>query len=208
MLAWIQHVQEVRKGEFVSESKKYVRITLRAFLTVVTVLAPVAITPCRANGQASGHAARGLALAVDYGRVAPGQDQTITVFLKLHDQAGFDQAVADLYDPTSPSYHQWFTDADFARYAPTQADMQTVKDELEKHGLSTVSIDPQNFFICVHGTVSAIEDAFQTEIHTFTYKKTSFQAPWQEAKLTGAAGDLVAAAAGLERHTVRCTLIL
>ena len=171
-----------------SESKKYLRITLRAFLTVVAVLAPVAITPCRVNGQASGH-------------VAPGQDHTITVFLKLHDQAGFDQAVADLYD-------QWFTDADFARYAPTQADMQTVKDELEKHGLRTVSIDPQNFSICVHGTVSAIENAFQTEIHTFTYKKTSFQAPRQEAKLTGAAGDLVAAAAGLERHTVRCTLIL
>lgn len=185
-----------------SESKKYVRITLRAFLTVAAVLAPVAITPYQANGQASRHVARGLALAADHGRVAPGQDQTITVFLKLHDQAGFDQAVADLYDPASPSYHQWFTDADFAKYAPTQAEMQTVKDELERHGLSTISIDPQNFSIRVHGTASAIENAFQTELHTFKYKNTSFQAPLQEEKLSGAAGDLVAATAGLERHTV------
>ncbi len=185
-----------------SESKKFVRVTLRAFLTVAAVLTPVAFTPYQAIGQVSGHVARGLQLAADRGRVAPEQDQTITVFLKLHDQAGFDQAVADLYDPTSPTYHQWFTDADFAKYAPSQADMQTVKDELEKHGLSTISIDPQNFSIRVHGTTSAIENAFQTELHTFTYKKTSFQAPRGEAKLSGAAGELVAATSGLERHAV------
>jgi subtilase family serine protease len=122
-----------------SESKKYMRVILRAFLTVVAVLTLVTITPYRASGQASGHVARGLALATDHGRVAPEQEQSITVFLTLHDQAGFDQAVADMYDPTSPSYHQWFTDADFAKYAPTDAEMKTVREELEKHGLSTIS---------------------------------------------------------------------
>ena len=191
-----------------SESKKHLRITLRAFLAVAAVLAPVAITPYQANGQASGHVARGLALAADHGRVAADQEQTITVFLKVHDQAGFDQAVADLYDPTSPTYHQWFTDADFARYAPTDAEMQTVKDELEKHGLSAISIDPQNFSIRVHGPTSAVENAFQAELHIFTYKNTSFQAPRQEAKLSGAAGDLVAATAGLERHTVHPSFVI
>ena len=185
-----------------TESKKFIRVALRAFLTVVAVLTPVAITPYRANGQASGHVARGLELAADHGRVAPEQEQTITVFLKLHDQAGFDQAVAEMYDPTSPSYHQWFTDADFAKYAPTEAEMKMVREELEGHGLSTISIDPQNFSIRVHGTVSAIEDAFQTELHTFRYKNMSFQAPQREGILSGAAGNLVAAAAGLERHTV------
>ena len=188
-----------------SESKKYKRVILRAFLTVVAVLTLVTITPYRASGQASGHVARGLALATDHGRVAPEQEQSITVFLKLHDQAGFDQAVADMYDPTSPSYHQWFTDADFAKYAPTDAEMKTVREELEKHGLSTISTDPQNFSIRVHGTVSAIQDAFQTELHTFTYKNnrnetTSFQAPLREGVLSGAAGTLVAATSGLERH--------
>src|SRR5271170_1353228 len=190
------------KGEFMSESRKYMRVTLRAFLTVVAVLTLVAITPYRASGQATGHVARGLALATDHGRVAAEQEQSITVFLKLHDQAGFDQAVADLYDPTSPSYHKWFTDADFTKYAPTDAEMNTVREELEGHGLSMISIDPQNFSIRVHGTVSAIESAFQTELHTFTYKNTSFQAPQREAILSCTAGDLVAVTAGLERHKV------
>ena len=196
------------EGESMSGSKKYMRVTLRVFLTVVAVLTLVAIMPYRASGQASGHAARGLALATDHGRVAPEQEQSITVFLKLHDQAGFDQAVADMYDPTSPTYHQWFTDADFAKYAPTNAEMKTVKEELEGYGLRTLSVDPQNFSIRVRGTVSAIQDAFQTELHTFTYKNnknetTSFQAPLREGVLSGAAGTLVAATAGLERHTMK-----
>jgi subtilase family serine protease len=192
----------------VIESKKFIRVTLRFFLTVVAVLTPVAITPYQAHGQASGHLTRGFERAEDHGRVAPQQEQTVTVFLKLHDQAGFDKAVEELYDPASPRYHQWFTDADFARYAPTDAEMQTVKKELEKHGLSTISIDPQNFSVRVHGTASAIENAFQTELHTFKYKDTSFQAPRWEGKLLGAAGDLVAATAGLERHTVHPTIAI
>jgi subtilase family serine protease len=185
-----------------TESKKFRQVTLNAFLTFLAVLTPVAITPCRANGQASGPVARGFELAADQGRVAPEQEQTITVFLKLHDQAGFDQAVAELYDPSSPTYHQWFTDADFAKYAPTAAELQTVKQELEKQGLSTISIDPQNFSIRVKGTVRAIENAFQTELHTFQYKNTRFQTPRWEGKLSGTAGDRVAATAGLERHSM------
>ena len=191
-----------------TESKKFRWVTLKAFLTFLAILTPVAITPYRANGQVSGQVARGLELATDHGRVVAGQEQTISVFLKLHDQAGFDQAVADLYDPTSPSYHQWLTDADFAKYAPTGAEMKTVKQELEGHGLSTISIDPQNFSIRVHGTVSAIEDAFQTELHTFTYKNTSFQAPRWEGVLSGAAGNLVAATSGLERHAVHPNFVI
>jgi subtilase family serine protease len=186
-----------------SESEKYMRVTLRGSLAAAAVLALAAITPYRASGQVSGHAARGLALATDRGRVAAEQEQSITVFLKLHDQEGFDQAVADMYDPASPSYHKWFTDADFARYAPTDAEMKMVREELEAHGLSTISIDPQNFSVRVHGTVSAIESAFQTELHTFTYKNASFQAPQREAILSGAAGDLVAVTSGIERHKMR-----
>jgi subtilase family serine protease len=191
-----------------TESKKFRWVTLKAFLTFLAILTPVAISPYRANGQVSGQVARGLDLATDHGRVVAGQEQTITVFLKLHKQAEFDQDVADLYDPTSPRYHQWLTDADFAKYAPTSAEMKTVREELEGHGLSTISIDPQNFSIRVHGTVSAIENAFQTELHTFTYKNTSFQAPRWEGKLSGAAGELVAATAGLERHAVHPNFVI
>jgi len=136
----------------------------------------------------------------DLGRVVSAQEQTISVYLKLHDQAGFDRAVSALYDPASPRFHQWFTDADFAKYAPTAAELQTVRTELERQGLKTVSVDPLNFSLRVRGSTTAIETAFHTELHTYSYGKSAVQTPTREPKLAGYAGDLVAATVGVERH--------
>lgn len=47
--------------------------------------------------------------ASDMGRVAPSQELTISVQLQMQNKAAFDQAVAALYDPTSPTYHKWMT---------------------------------------------------------------------------------------------------
>jgi subtilase family serine protease len=139
----------------------------------------------------------------DLGRVVSDQTQNITVHLKLHDQAGFDQAVSALYDPASPTFHRWFTDSDFAKYAPTAAELQTVRSELERQGLKTVSVDPLNFSLRVRGNTAAIESAFHTELHTISYGKSLVQTPMSEPKLAGSAGDLVAATVGIERHQVQ-----
>jgi subtilase family serine protease len=139
-------------------------------------------------------------LASDRGRVASSQEQAITVYLNLHDQAGFDREVANLYDPASPTFHRWLTDADLARYAPTEAEVQTVKAELTRQGLTVISADPHNFSVRARAAVSTIEAAFGTELHTFSYKGANFQAPVRPAQLAGQAGALVAATVGLERH--------
>jgi subtilase family serine protease len=139
----------------------------------------------------------------DLGRVVSAQEQTISVYLNLHDQAGFDQAVDALYDPASPTFHHWFADKDFAKYAPTAAEMQTVRAELERKGLTTVSVDPMNFSIRVSGSTNAIEAAFHTELHTLSYGKSVVQTPISEPKLAGAAGNLVDSTVGIERHQTR-----
>ncbi len=81
--------------------------------------------------------------------------------------------------------------------------LTTVREELEKQGLSVVSTDPQNFSIRVHGNTAVVEKAFQTELHSFSYQKRSFQAHVRNAQLTGAAGELVDSVAGLDRHEVQ-----
>ena len=143
---------------------------------------------------------RAVASAKDLGRVNPASELNLTVILTVHDQAGYDKAVQDLYDPASPTYHQWFTDADFEKYAPTQAEFDSVKHELINHGFTVVSSDPDRFSLRVHGTVGNAESAFQTEIHSFNLKGHTFEAHIREARLTGTAGDLVDSVAGLERH--------
>lgn len=145
----------------------------------------------------------GIQIAADQGRVAVNKEQTLTVFLKLHNQAAYDKAVDDMYRPGSPTFHKFFTDEDFAKYAPTDAEMGTVKKELEQHGLKVVSTDTQNFSVRVRGTTDLVERAFQTELHTFGYNGRVFQAHVRDARLTGSAGDLVDTVAGLDRHQVR-----
>ena len=173
------------------------------FKATLAILAVTAMGTYQASALSVQNVAAGLQRAADRGPVAANVDQTLTVVLKLHNRAAFDAAVKELYDPTSPSYQKWFTDADFAKYAPTAAEVKTVQQELTKQGLSVVSVDPQNFSIRVHGNTSIVEKAFQTELHTFNYNKSTFQAHIREAQLSGAAGALVDSVVGLDRHQVQ-----
>lgn len=147
-------------------------------------------------------AAKGLQIATDQGKVDANKDQVLTIVLKLHNQEAFDKAVEELYDPASPTFHKWFTDADFARYAPTSSEIKTLTKELESQGLTVLSTDPKNFSVRVHGTTATVERAFHTELHNFAYKNRSFQAHVNDAQLLGDAGELVDSVAGLDRHQV------
>jgi subtilase family serine protease len=182
------------------ETMKLSKLTPKATLALLAVSA---VGGYQANALSAHNVSPGLRLAADQGAVASDTEQTLTVFLKIPNQAAFDAAVSERYDPKSANYHKWFTDADFAKYAPTAADFKTVQDTLTKHGLAVVSVDPHNFSIRVHGKTSAVESAFQTDLHTFTYKNTVFQAHVRDAELAGGAGDLVGSVAGLERHNVK-----
>jgi subtilase family serine protease len=181
-----------------------VALAMGVALPALVVAAGLSTTALGASAQPAGVEQVGsLTTPKDLGRVVSDQEQTISVYLKLHDQAGFDQAVSALYDPASPTFHQWFTDADFAKYAPTAAELQTVRAELERQGLKTVSVDPLNFSLRVRGSRTAIESAFQTEVHNYSYGKSVVQVPIREPKLAGSAGGLVAATVGVERHQAK-----
>jgi subtilase family serine protease len=141
-------------------------------------------------------------LTADLGRVSTDADQSVTVYLKMKDQAGFDAAVAAVYDRNSPQFHHWMTDGDIAKFGPSEQDVETVKKALAAKGLSLVSQDPHNFSVRVRGTTRAIEAAFQTELHNFKFKDRTFQVPTRTPRLAGDASNAVAATVGLERHAV------
>jgi subtilase family serine protease len=145
----------------------------------------------------------GLAIAHYEGRVDAAQEMNLTVALKMHNQTGYEKAVDALYDPASPTYHQWFTDDDFEKYAPTPAEYETVRSALVSQGFAVVSTDPLRFTIRVHGTAATVEKAFQTELDKFSYNGKTFQAHTRDAHLAGPADGLIDGVAGLERHEAR-----
>jgi subtilase family serine protease len=144
-----------------------------------------------------------VAIAHYEGRVDPVKEMNLTIVLKLHNQADYDKAYDDLYDPASSRYHQWFTAEDFEKYAPTKAEYETVRGALEKEGFTVVSSDPLRFSIRVHGTAAIVEKAFHTELDNFSYNGRTFQAHIRDAHLSGPADDLIEGVSGLERHEAR-----
>ena len=95
-----------KQGEIRMMLQKNVMKSSLAALAAFTLMAG-----SDASAQPEEHGQFSPRLAKDLGRVAAGE-QSISVYLNLHDQAGFDQAVRDLYDPASANFHHWFTDAD------------------------------------------------------------------------------------------------
>jgi subtilase family serine protease len=181
-------------------------MTLQQSLRAVAVTLLIAIFAgggSSAYAQVASNVPAGIQLSKDLGLADPAAEINITVHLKLNDKAAFDKAVNALYDHASPTFHKWMTNADLKKYAPTQAQQQIVRQELQNHGLTILSTDAAGFTIRAHGTIANVESAFHTEIHQFQHNGRSFRANVKNAQLSGEAGRYVSTVAGLESHQVR-----
>jgi subtilase family serine protease len=194
------------------QAAKEKNMTLQRFMMLqkllrglaVTVIALLAMGGFSAYARAAANnVPAGIQVSQDLGLADPSREINITVHLKLNDKASFDKAVDALYDPASPTFHKWMTNADLKKYAPAENQRQAVRKELESHGLTILSTDPIGFTIRAHGTIANVESAFNTEIHQFQHSGKVFRANVRNAQLRGEAGNYVSTVAGLESHQVR-----
>jgi subtilase family serine protease len=145
----------------------------------------------------------GIRYSSDLGPVDPTAEINVTVHLKLPKQADFDKAVDALYDPESPTFHKWMTEKELKTYAPTDEQIEVVRKELEKQGLTILSTEANGFTIRARGSASNVARAFNTEIHQYRHNGTIFRANVQNAHLSGEAGNYISTVAGLESHQAR-----
>ena len=124
------------------------------------------------------HPNRLLANSVETGRVSGSQKLGRMVLLLTPtdaQQAAAAALVAAQQDPTSPSYHQWLTPAQFGeQFGVADADTAQVGQWLQGQGLTVHQISQSRRFIVFSGNVAQVEGAFSTEMHTYTYKGKSF----------------------------------
>ena len=173
-----------------------------ATFTLLIALLFVVSVPAYAQQSAS-NVPGGVQLSKDLGPANPSEEINITVHFQLPNKAAFDKAVDALYDPSSPSFHHWMTNADLRKFAPSESQRQIVREEFEKNGLTIVATDEIGFILRAHGTISDVQRAFNTEIHDFQYNGRTFRANVRNARLSGLAANYVSSVAGLERHQVR-----
>ncbi len=104
------------------------------------------------------------------GSLTANQVMSLDVVLPVRDQAGLDAFVAAVNDPSSPSFHQFLTPAQFtARFGPTQSDYNTVVQYLGRSGLTVTGGSRDGMDVQVKGPVSAVEAAFNVKMHTYQH---------------------------------------
>jgi subtilase family serine protease len=115
--------------------------------------------------------------------LSPTQVLQLDVVLPIRDQAGLDAFLVELYDPTSPVYHQYLTVPEFtAAFGPTQQDYDAVIAYAQAHGLAVVGGSRDGMEVQVKGTVMAIESAFHILLQNYRdpIKDRIFYAPDRE----------------------------
>lgn len=93
---------------------------------------------------------------------------SLDVVLPLRDQAGLERALAEIYDPSSPSYRHFLSVSEFTeRFGPSQENYDAVVDYLKSHGLTVTGGSRDGMEVQVRGSVAAVEKAFHVVMSVY-----------------------------------------
>jgi subtilase family serine protease len=123
---------------------------------------------------------------------------SVTVWLNLHNKEALDTAVEQMYDKTSPNYHQFLTMKQLnEKFGATAKDAGVVRDFLASHNMKVTSTDANNRFVVAQGKVADAQAAFNVKINRVMVNGAVHRTNTPEATVTGAAAPLVASVQGL-----------
>ncbi len=101
------------------------------------------------------------------GRHSASASMTVGLVLKTSNLAQQTSLLHSLYNPASPSYHQWLSTGEFdARFAPAASDVTTTTNYLASQGLHLVS-SPSSTLLLATGSTRQVEIAFHTTINDY-----------------------------------------
>jgi subtilase family serine protease len=180
------------------------RITPRR--VALAVLGLLALAPAAQAAQSSGRVTLGDSApswakpSAQVGSVPNDAQRHFWVYLRLRDGAALDSAVAAVSDPASTSYGRYLTPAQFrARYAPTDAQVASVRSWLENAGFSVSSKSPaNNRWIEVSGTTAEVERAFATQLRAYKQRDRVLPAPNADLSVPRSVSGVIAGVAGLD----------
>ena len=143
----------------------------------------------------------------DQGRMDPSlKMERITMMFQptAAQKADLDLLLAALQNPTSPSFHQWLTPAQFGgRFGLAPADLQNVTAWLQARGLNVVESPDSKNFIVFEGTAAQVESAFHVEMHNYATSDAKFYANSAEPSVPADLASVVAGFRGLNSYHVK-----
>jgi subtilase family serine protease len=137
----------------------------------------------------------------DQGEASPSTQLThirLVLSRSSEQQAALDQYAADLQDKSSPNYHKWLTPEQYGQlYGPADSDLAALVAWLQSHGLTVEPISPGHTNIAFSGSVSQVEEAFHTTIHSFQAGDRQFYSNTTDPQIPSALATVVKGVAHL-----------
>ena len=117
-------------------------------------------------------------------------------------QSALDSYLAQLQDKSSPNYHKWLTPQQFGQlYGPADSDIAALVAWLQSHGFTVEPISVGRTNIAFSGSVSQVEAAFHTSIHSYQTADAQFYSNTTDPQIPSALAGVVMGIAHL--NTIR-----
>jgi len=116
-------------------------------------------------------------------RLPATQSLRLNIALPLRNESELDDLLQELYDPQSPSFHQFLSVQEFTeRFGPTEEEYAAVIRFARQNGLTVTGTSPNRMVVDVTGSVADIERAFHVNMGVYQHptEERPFYAPDQE----------------------------
>jgi len=147
--------------------------TLRTSLFTIAALAPALSIVGQAQSLPPTRHVRDAVLsgqAQPLGRLPAAQPMRLVLVLPLRNEAALDSLLQDLYNPSSPSYHQFLTVEEFTeKFGPSQEDHDAVIRFAQAHGLTVVGTARNRMNVDVMGPVANVEEALHVTMGVYQH---------------------------------------
>lgn len=182
-----------------------------AFSTIRAELTPVGIVTAVRSGIKKGDLVAmqpqsDLALLKKATLIGPHSGSStieLTVSLRLRNVSKLKGFLQDVQDPHSSVYHRFLSPSEFAaRFGPTQTQVATVVQFLQRHGIAVKNISPNRILIHTDATTEAYEHAFKISINNYRLNGRSFFSTEDTPKLPASIEGLVRNVVGLDNAAV------
>ncbi|MER6461124.1 S53 family peptidase [Streptomyces sp. NPDC001228] len=133
----------------------------------------------------------------DKGATSDSAQVKARVYLAGRNASGLAAYAKAVSDPSSPSYGKYLSAKQAqARYGATAAQVKAVKSWLAASGLKAT--DVTQHYIAVSGDVSAVEQAFGTQLHNYAKGSKTYRAPEKTASVPAAVSSAILTVTGLD----------
>ncbi len=184
-------------------------MSLKISVLTATVLAALSSTLMAAPAQPRVALPGGFsplaAVSEPLGTVSPTAKVSLAISLPLRNQNLMQQMLHDLYDPTSSSFGQYLTPAQYAaQFGPTTADYAAVAAFAKANGLTVTRTYPERTLLDVTGPAAAVQAAFGVSLRQFESPNGAiFQAAVTPPTIPAAMQGRISAVTGFDSATIR-----